>query len=84
MPLLYSLGQHAALEAMHARLHPGRSCLPIWMMCGWFPNQRGWTRCTLWLNTNFGPTPRSKSTGRRPMSGTGQGGNLPVVTRCKG
>ena len=23
MPLLYSLGQHAALVAMHARLHPG-------------------------------------------------------------
>ena len=23
MPLLYSLGQHAALEAMHGRLHPG-------------------------------------------------------------
>ena len=76
MPLLHSLGQHAALEAMHARLHPGEKLFAC--------SDDVWLVSQLWLNMNFGPTPRSKCTGGRLMSGTGQGGNLPVVTRCKG
>ena len=83
MPLLYSLGQHAALEAMHARFHPGEK-LFAYLDDVWPVSQPKRARCTLWLNTNFGPTPRSKCTGGRLMSGTGQGGNLPIVMRCSG
>ena len=72
MPLLFCVGQHAALETIHRGLNPDENCLHSWMTCTWFPHLREWECCTreLWAHCRIrihgGEAHVSNQAGQKP------------------
>ena len=84
MPLLFCVGQHAALEAIHRGLNRTRSCLLSWTTCTLRRNHRELAHCTIPPRKSCGPTAGSESMLARHMFRTEQATRRRHVTLCRG
>ena len=84
MPLLFSVGQHGALSAIHEGMRVMSDCLLTWTTSGWCPSPIGLAICTILLNGSCGVGQGSGSIPARHMSGTDPAGSPQLAMSCRG
>ena len=84
MPLLFSVGQHAALEATQRSPRQDERLFAFLDDIYLAPSQRGSVTCIIWWSVSCGFTQRSESILAKPTCGTDRDVCLPHVMSCRG